>query len=214
MSRTATSIARRAAEGRCDRRYRGAVPDALERAGPGRDRARLRPDRPVRLPRVCARRPRPAPERRRRAARGSSPRAARSRPSPHPPSAPAALAAPETCDLFLAPASADTGNPATVRAFLASVDWSRSREFPADPRRGYRVESAAVALLPRSWPTLRFVDFWVDPEHAVRRELDRARVAARAHQRAGGARAALRARPRPPRRACSPSRSARAAATR
>ena len=32
-------------------------------------------------------------------------------------------AAPETCDLFLAPASADTGNPATVRAFLASVDW-------------------------------------------------------------------------------------------
>ena len=73
------------------------------------------------------------------------------------------IPAPETCDLFLAPASADTGNPATVRAFLASVDWSRSREFPADARRGYRVESAAVAMLPRSWPTLRFVDFWVDP---------------------------------------------------
>ena len=71
--------------------------------------------------------------------------------------------APETCDLFLAPASADTGNPATIRAFLASVDWTRSREFPADPRRGYRVESAAAAMLPRSWPTLRFVDFWVDP---------------------------------------------------
>jgi hypothetical protein len=72
-------------------------------------------------------------------------------------------AAPETCDLFLAPASADTGNPATVSAFLASVDWSRSREFPADRRRGYRVESAAAVLLPRSWPSLRWVDFWVDP---------------------------------------------------
>lgn len=70
---------------------------------------------------------------------------------------------PETCDLFLAPASADTGNPATVRAFLASVDWSRSREFPADRRRGYRVESAAAVMLPRSWPSLRWVDFWVDP---------------------------------------------------
>ena len=72
-------------------------------------------------------------------------------------------AAPQTCDLFLAPASADTGNPATVRAFLSSVDWSRSREFPADRRRGYRVESAAAVLLPRSWPSLRWVDFWVDP---------------------------------------------------
>jgi hypothetical protein len=74
-----------------------------------------------------------------------------------------ARVAPETCDLFLAPASADTGNPATVRAFLSSVDWSRSREFPADRRRGYRVESAAAVLLPRSWPSLRWVDFWVDP---------------------------------------------------
>jgi len=74
-----------------------------------------------------------------------------------------AAAAPDTCDLFLAPASADTGNPATVGAFLASVDWSRSREFPADRRRGYRVESAAAVLLPRSWPSLRWVDFWVDP---------------------------------------------------
>ena len=72
-------------------------------------------------------------------------------------------AAPQTCDLFLAPASADTGNPATVRAFLSSVDWSRSREFPADRRRGYRVESAAAVLLPRSWPSLRWVDSWVDP---------------------------------------------------
>lgn len=70
---------------------------------------------------------------------------------------------PDACDLFLAPASAETGNPATVRAFLASVDWSRSRDFPGGGRRGHRVESAAAVLLPRSWPSLRRVEFWVDP---------------------------------------------------
>ena len=70
---------------------------------------------------------------------------------------------PDACDLFLAPASAETGNPATVRAFLASVDWSRSRHFPSGGRRGHRVESAATVLLPRSWPSLRRVEFWVDP---------------------------------------------------
>jgi len=70
---------------------------------------------------------------------------------------------PDACDLFLAPASADTGNPATVRAFLASVDWSRSRDFPGGGRRGHLVESAAAVLLPRSWPSLRRVEFWVDP---------------------------------------------------
>jgi len=70
---------------------------------------------------------------------------------------------PDACDLFLAPASAETGNPATVRAFLASVDWSRRREFPGGGRRGHRVESAAALLLPRSWPSLRRVEFWVDP---------------------------------------------------
>ncbi len=70
---------------------------------------------------------------------------------------------PEVCDLFLAPASARTGNPATVRAFLASVDWSLSREFPGGGRRGHLVGSAASVLLPRSWPSLRRVDFWVDP---------------------------------------------------
>lgn len=70
---------------------------------------------------------------------------------------------PDACDLFLAPASAETGNPATVRAFLASVDWSRSRDFPGGGRRGHRVDSAAAVLLPRSWPSLRRVEFWVDP---------------------------------------------------
>jgi hypothetical protein len=70
---------------------------------------------------------------------------------------------PDACDLFLAPASAETGNPATIRAFLASVDWSRSRDFPGGGRRGHSVQSAAAVLLPRSWPSLRRVEFWVDP---------------------------------------------------
>ena len=73
------------------------------------------------------------------------------------------LTAPESCDLFLAPASAETGNPATVRAFLASVDWSRSREFPGGRRRGHFVDSAAAVLLARSWPSLGRAEFWVDP---------------------------------------------------
>jgi hypothetical protein len=73
------------------------------------------------------------------------------------------VTSPDACDLFLAPASADTGNPATIRAFLGSVDWSRSRDFPGGGRRGHRVESAAVVLLPRRWPSLHRVEFWVDP---------------------------------------------------
>ncbi|HEV8228717.1 MAG TPA: saccharopine dehydrogenase NADP-binding domain-containing protein [Candidatus Limnocylindria bacterium] len=73
------------------------------------------------------------------------------------------VSAPEECDLFLAPASAETGNPATVRAFLASADWSRQRAFPDGRRRGGRVDSAASVLLPRVWPSLRRVDLWVDP---------------------------------------------------
>jgi hypothetical protein len=73
------------------------------------------------------------------------------------------FASPVACDLFLAPASAETGNPATVRAFLTSVDWSRSRGFPGGGRRGHRVESAAGVLLRRPWPSLEQVEFWVDP---------------------------------------------------
>jgi methylmalonyl-CoA mutase cobalamin-binding subunit len=70
---------------------------------------------------------------------------------------------PDACDLFLAPASADTARPATVRAFLTSVDRSRTREFPGGGRRGVWVDSAVAVLLPRSWPTLRRVELWVDP---------------------------------------------------
>lgn len=73
------------------------------------------------------------------------------------------ITAPDACDLFLAAAPADTGNPATVRAFLMSVDWTRAREFPGGARRGYHVDSAGAVLLPRSWPSLRRVDFWADP---------------------------------------------------
>jgi hypothetical protein len=75
----------------------------------------------------------------------------------------AGATAPDACDLFLAAAPADTGTPATVRAFLTSVDWSRSRDFPGGGRRGYAVDSAAALLLPRSWPSLRRVGFWADP---------------------------------------------------
>ena len=89
------------------------------------------------------------------------------------------LAAPDECDLFLAPASAETGNPATVRSFLMSVGasirtrrdgtlvpargWSATREFPGERRHGRLVESAAALLLPRVWPSLRRAEFWVDP---------------------------------------------------
>jgi hypothetical protein len=50
-----------------------------------------------------------------------------------------------------------------VRAYLSSVDWSRRRDFPDGTHAGHRVESAAAVLLPRAWPSLRRVDFWVDP---------------------------------------------------
>ena len=73
------------------------------------------------------------------------------------------VTAPDACDLFLAAAPADTGNPATVRAFLMSVDWARARDFPGGARRGYHVDSAGAILLPRSWPSLGRVDFWADP---------------------------------------------------
>jgi len=73
------------------------------------------------------------------------------------------IIAPDSCDLFLAAAPADTGHPATVRAFLMSVDWTRARDFPGGARRGYHVDSAGAVLLPRSWPSLRRVDFWADP---------------------------------------------------
>ncbi len=76
-----------------------------------------------------------------------------------------AVAEPTRCDIFLAPASAETGNPATVRSFAHALGarWSETRPFPGGGRRGHHLESAASLLLPRSWPALAQVDFWVDP---------------------------------------------------
>lgn len=88
------------------------------------------------------------------------------------------LAVPDACDIFLAPASAETANPATLRAFLSSLGtmrtwrdgalvqvrgWSESRRFPSGARRGRLAQSAAALYLPRAWPSLRQVDLWVDP---------------------------------------------------
>ena len=89
------------------------------------------------------------------------------------------IAAPESVDQFLAPASAETASPATVRAFLASLGepirvlrdgvlgtargYTESRPFPDGTRSGGLVESAGAVLLPRAWPTIRRADFWVDP---------------------------------------------------
>ena len=90
-----------------------------------------------------------------------------------------AVASPATVDQFLAPASAETASPATVRAFVTSLGrtvhtlrdgrlaeargFVESRAFPSGARRGALVENAGAVLLPRSWPSLRRVDFWVDP---------------------------------------------------
>jgi hypothetical protein len=89
------------------------------------------------------------------------------------------MGAPESVDLFLAPTSAETASPATVRGFVASIGrtirtfrrgrliamrgYSETRAFPVTGRSGGLVESAAAVLLPRSWPGLRRAEFWVDP---------------------------------------------------
>ena len=86
---------------------------------------------------------------------------------------------PDSVDLFLAPASAETASPATVRGFVASIGrpirtlrdgrlvtvrgYAEARAFPASRRSGGLVESAASVLLPRSWPGLRRAELWVDP---------------------------------------------------
>ena len=89
------------------------------------------------------------------------------------------IAAPREVDQYLAPASAETASPAAVAGFLGSLGvpmralrdgrvvavrgYVDSATFPDGRRSGGRVESAATLLLPRSWPSLRRVDFWVDP---------------------------------------------------
>jgi len=89
------------------------------------------------------------------------------------------IASPETIDMFLAPASAETASPATVRGFIGSLGrtirtfrdgrlavtrgYTERRRFPGSRRSGGLVESAGAVLLPRSWPSLRRAEFWVDP---------------------------------------------------
>lgn len=90
-----------------------------------------------------------------------------------------AIERPREIDQYLAPASAETASPAVVTGFLRSLGTPirtfrdgrvvavrghvDSSAFPDGRRRGARVESAATALLPRSWPSLARVDLWVDP---------------------------------------------------
>lgn len=87
--------------------------------------------------------------------------------------------APRSADLFIAPASAETATGATVRGMTASIGrpirtlrdgrvtivpgYRDQRPFPEGSRRGGLVESGASLLLPRSWPSLSRVEFWVDP---------------------------------------------------
>jgi saccharopine dehydrogenase-like NADP-dependent oxidoreductase len=89
------------------------------------------------------------------------------------------IAKPQTIDMFLAPASAETASPATVRGFIGSLGrpirtlrdgrlaivtgYREARAFPDGRHDGGLVESAGAVLLARSWPTLRRAEFWVDP---------------------------------------------------
>lgn len=89
------------------------------------------------------------------------------------------IADPASVDQFLGPASAETASPATVASFVRSLGapirtlrdgslvtvrgYAETRAFPGSRRRGGLVESAAAVLLPRSWPTVRRAEFWVDP---------------------------------------------------
>jgi short subunit dehydrogenase-like uncharacterized protein len=90
------------------------------------------------------------------------------------------IASPAEVDLFLAPASADTASAGTTHGLLTSVGrtirtlrdgrltsvrgYIEQRPFPSGSRRhGGIVENAGAVLLPRSWPSIRRAEFWVDP---------------------------------------------------
>ena len=80
---------------------------------------------------------------------------------------------------FLAPATRHTANRGAAESLLASVGrsitvrrdgellqvrgWMESHEFAAIGRRGRLTEMADAFTLPRVYPSLRDVDFWVDP---------------------------------------------------
>ena len=101
------------------------------------------------------------------------------------------LASPTEVDLFLAPASADTASAGTTHGLLASVGgtirtlrdgrltsvrgYTEKRPFPSfgstrgSRRQGGIVENAGAVLLPRSWPSIRRAEFWVDPNAPLAR---------------------------------------------
>ncbi|MDQ2951578.1 MAG: hypothetical protein M3R54_04885, partial [Chloroflexota bacterium] len=74
---------------------------------------------------------------------------------------------------------------ATTHGFLASLGrnirtyrngalqtakgYTEFRPFPVPGRRGGIVEQAGAVLLPRSWPSLRRAEFWVDPSAPLAR---------------------------------------------
>jgi hypothetical protein len=80
---------------------------------------------------------------------------------------------------FLAPATRDTANRGVAESLLSSVGkpievrrsgklrhvrgWMEAREFVALRRRGRLTEMADAFTLPPVYPSLRDVDFWVDP---------------------------------------------------
>lgn len=98
------------------------------------------------------------------------------------------FASPTEVDLFLAPAAAETASRGTTRGLLTSVGatirtlrggrltsvrgYGEQRSFPLfgdSRRRGGIVEQAGAVLLPRSWPSLRRAEFWVDPNAPLAR---------------------------------------------
>ena len=80
---------------------------------------------------------------------------------------------------FLAPATRHTAGGGAAESFLSSVGrpievwrgaawqrargWGESRDFASIGRRGRVIETADSFTLPRVFPSLRDVDFWVDP---------------------------------------------------
>ena len=92
------------------------------------------------------------------------------------------IAAPVRVTGFLAPATRFTSNPGSARSLLGSVGrpvsivhegvlatrtgWRETRRFQMPPPigavQGHLFESADAVCLPRLWPSLRRVDFYVD----------------------------------------------------
>ena len=95
--------------------------------------------------------------------------------------------APVRVSTFLAPATRNTSTPATTWSFFSAIGRdvrvlrdgalvqhpafgnTRALTFPqpVGPVSAGLAESADAIVLPRVWPTLRYVDFWVDARRSV-----------------------------------------------